>query len=128
MRKRTSDAMTLPTEVSFREPQREPGPGQEPPLATGGLLACRSNRRPITRTRPRRGRHPQAGGTLSNGGAARGLRPYGRTTSGAHRASHRLGAAAGARWHPGIGRGMIDMSAVNAVHAHMTQQMQVNGV
>jgi D-glycero-D-manno-heptose 1,7-bisphosphate phosphatase len=27
----------------------------------------------------------------------------------------------------GIGRGMIDMSAVNAVHAHMNQQMQVNG-
>jgi hypothetical protein len=27
MRKLTSDAMTLPTEVGFREPQREPGPG-----------------------------------------------------------------------------------------------------
>ena len=40
-----------------------------------------------------------------------------------------------AGWHTvvatnqsGIGRGMIDMSAVNAVHAHMNQQMQVNGV
>jgi len=39
-----------------------------------------------------------------------------------------------AGWHTvvatnqsGIGRGMIDMSAVNAVHAHMNQQMQVQG-
>lgn len=39
-----------------------------------------------------------------------------------------------AGWHTvvatnqsGIGRGMIDMSAVNAVHAHMYQQLQVQG-
>jgi D-glycero-D-manno-heptose 1,7-bisphosphate phosphatase len=39
-----------------------------------------------------------------------------------------------AGWHTvvatnqsGIGRGMIDMSAVNAVHAHMNQLMQVQG-
>ena len=39
-----------------------------------------------------------------------------------------------AGWHTvvatnqsGIGRGMIDMSAVNAVHAHMNRQMQVQG-
>jgi D-glycero-D-manno-heptose 1,7-bisphosphate phosphatase len=39
-----------------------------------------------------------------------------------------------AGWHTvvatnqsGIGRGMIDMSAVNAVHAHMNQQLQVQG-
>ena len=39
-----------------------------------------------------------------------------------------------AGWHTvvatnqsGIGRGMIDMSAINAVHAHMHQQLQVQG-
>ena len=39
-----------------------------------------------------------------------------------------------AGWHTvvatnqsGIGRGMIDMSAVNAVHAHMHKQMQIQG-
>jgi D-glycero-D-manno-heptose 1,7-bisphosphate phosphatase len=39
-----------------------------------------------------------------------------------------------AGWHTvvatnqsGIGRGMIDMSAVNAVHAHMNQQLMVHG-
>ena len=39
-----------------------------------------------------------------------------------------------AGWHTvvatnqsGIGRGMIDMSAVNAVHAHMNQQLQLQG-
>jgi hypothetical protein len=35
MRKLTSDAMTLPTEVGFREPQRELGTGHKPYLANG---------------------------------------------------------------------------------------------
>jgi hypothetical protein len=33
--------MTLPTEVSFREPQREPGPGHQPSLGTDRFSAVR---------------------------------------------------------------------------------------
>jgi hypothetical protein len=41
-----------------------PGLGHQQTAATGSLLAPRSNRKPITRTGPRSGRHPQAGSTL----------------------------------------------------------------
>jgi hypothetical protein len=37
MRKLTSDAMTLPTEVGFREPQLELGTGQELPVTNGSF-------------------------------------------------------------------------------------------